>query len=211
MKNWIIKNWYLLSVYVASSFALILALGNWNFTQKILLCSIIFIQLHFFEEFACPGGFPWIGMKIELKMTENDPKKWPLNNASAFWGNQWFAVLVYLLPLFLPQIKFLTLAAIIFAFAELLMHLVYFNIALKTWHNPGIFTVVFGLVPLSVAYLYSIWGTGLYSWLDLVIAFIWIVINYLIAFQSPIYKYLGKKTEYSFSEEEVNRAAKYMK
>lgn len=211
MKKWIFKNWYHISVFVASLFALILALGNWNFTQKILLCSMIFIQLHFFEEFGFPGGFPWIGMKVEMKMVENDPKKWPLNNASAFWGNQWFAVFVYLLPLFLPQVRFLTLAAIIFAFAELIMHLGFFNIALKTWYNPGSFTAVFGLVPLSLVYLYKTLGTGLYSWMDLIIAFIWILFNYWMAFRSPIYKYLGKKSEYAFSNEEVNRASKYMK
>lgn len=211
MKNWILKNWYLISVYIASFIALILALGDWNFTQKMLLGSMIFIQLHFFEEFEFPGGFPWVGMKVEMKIVEDDPQKWPLNNASAFWGNQWFAVTVYLLPLFLPQVHFLTLAVMIFAFTELLGHLIIFNIALKTWYNPGTFTAVFGLVPLSVVYLFKTLGTGLYSWLDLVIAIVWIGFNYWVAFRSPIYQTLGKKSEYAFSTEEVNRASKYMK
>lgn len=211
MKKWIIKNWYLISAYIAGFFGLALALGDWSFTQKILLGSMIFIQLHFFEEFAFPGGFPWVGMKVEMRMVEDDPKKWPLNNLSAFWGNQWFAVAVYLLPLFIPQVRFLTLAVMVFAFAEILMHLVIFNIALKKWYNPGMFTAVFGLVPLSMAYLFKTLGTGLYTWLDLGIAIVWIGFNYWMAFRSPIYQALGKKSNYAFSAEEVNRASRYMK
>jgi hypothetical protein len=211
MKNWILKNWYLIAVYIASLFVLILVLGSWNFTQKILLAGMIFIQLHFFEEFAFPGGFPWVGMKVEMKMVDDDPKKWSLNNASAFWGNQWFAAAVYLLPLFLPQVHFLTLAAIIFAFAEFLVHFVFFNLSLKTWYNPGLFTAAFGLVPLSIVYLSKTLGIGIYSWFDLVIALVWAGFNYWMAFRSPIYQTLGRKSEYAFSDEEVNRAAKYMK
>lgn len=210
MKNRIIKNWYLISVYIASLFALALVLGDWNYTQKTLLGSMIFIQLHFFEEFGFPGGFPWLGMKVEMKMLEDDPKKWPLNNASAFWGNQWFAVAVYLLPLFLPQVKFLTLAVIIFGLIELIGHLIVFNVAIKSWYNPGSFTSLFGLAPISIVYFSKILSTGLYSWLDLVIAIIWIVFNYFIAFRSPIYNALGKKSQYAFSDDEVNRA-RYMK
>ena len=62
MKNRIIKNWYLISAYIVGLFALMLALGEWNLTQKMLLGSMIFIQFHFFEEFAFPGGFPWVGV-----------------------------------------------------------------------------------------------------------------------------------------------------
>ncbi len=35
--------------------------------------------------------------------------------------------------------------------------------------------------------------------------------TYWMAFRSPIYQWLGRKTEYAFSMEEVNRASKYMK
>lgn len=142
---------------------------------------------------------------------KDDPRKWPLNNASAFWGNQWFAVAVYLLPLFLPQVKFLTLAVMIFGLIELIGHLIVFNVAIKTWYNPGVFTSLLGLAPLSIVYFSKTLGTVLYSWLDLIIAFIWIVFNYWMAFRSPIYNYLGRKSEYAFSNEEVNCASKYMK
>ncbi|EPX18488.1 hypothetical protein SAG0210_03485, partial [Streptococcus agalactiae str. Gottschalk 13227] len=58
-------------------------------------------------------------MLVELKSVETDTSKWDLNHLLAFFGNQWFAVIVYLLPIFCPNIPFLTLAVMIFAFAEL--------------------------------------------------------------------------------------------
>ncbi|HGK7178791.1 TPA: HXXEE domain-containing protein [Streptococcus agalactiae] len=103
-------------------------------------------------------------MLVELKSVETDTSKWYLNHLSAFFGNQWFAVIVYLLPIFCPNIPFLTLAVMIFAFAELAMHLFFFNLSLKKWYNPGLLTTLVGLVPVSVYYLAHDWK--LYSGLD---------------------------------------------
>lgn len=66
--------------------------------------------------------------------------------------------------LFCPNIPFLTLAVMIFAFAELAMHLFFFNLSLKKWYNPGLLTTLVGLVPVSVYYLAHDWK--LYSGLD---------------------------------------------
>lgn len=210
MKEWIVKNWYLLVVHLVGIFALILALGDWNFSQKILLCSMIFIQLHFFEEFSCPGGFPYVGVKIELKKEHLPPTEWSLNNASAFWGNEWFAIAVYLSALLFPNIKFLTLAVVLFAFIELLGHLVIFNILLKKFYNPGLYTTLFGLVPLALVYIIKMPMGEMYQWSHYLIALIWIVCNYWIAFRSPIYEYFGRKTKYSVTDEEMKLAKRYM-
>lgn len=204
--------WYCVSVYIAAAFVLALVLGNWDIREKMLLGSSFFIFLHFFEEFGFPGGFPYVGMKVELRITDMDPRHWPLNQANAMFGNFCFAVLVYLLPLFLPDVRFLTLAAAIFAFAEVLMHLVVFNIALKTWYNPGLLTAVFGLLPISLWYFSQVWEQHLYSWGDVGLAIVWIGFNYWLAFRSPIYKKLGKLSDrYAFTEAEVSRGKRYIK
>ncbi len=39
----------------------------------------------------------------------------------------------------------------------------------------------------------------------------WVGFNYWMAFRSPIYQALSRKSDYAFNAEEVNRAAKYMK
>jgi len=212
MKKRFFDTWYCISVYIAAAFALALALGDWDVREKMLLGSSFFIFLHFFEEFGFPGGFPYVGMEVELRINDTDARHWPLNQANAMFGNFCFAVLVYLLPLFLTNVRFLTLAAAIFAFAEVLMHLVVFNIALKTWYNPGLLTAVFGLLPISLLYFSRILGQHLYSWGDAVLALAWILFNYWLAFRSPIYKKLGKLSDrYGFTEAEVSRAKRYMK
>lgn len=210
MRQYIIRHWYQIAVYVAGAYGLILALGQWNLTQRTLLASLMFIHLHFYEEMGFPGGFPWIGMTVELNMDSEDPRQWELTELSSFFGNGWFAVVVYLLPLLLPQLRFLTLASVVFAFAEVAMHLFYFNITMKVWYNPGLLTSVFGLLPLSVNYLARTIPTGTYNWLDLAMALIWIILNYWIAFRSSLYKKLGTYKTYSFTSEEVERARPYM-
>lgn len=212
MKKKFFDTWYCVSVYIAATFVLALVLGNWDIREKMLLGSSFFIFLHFFEEFGFPGGFPYVGMKVELRITGMDPRHWPLNQANAMFGNFCFAVLVYLLPLFLPDVRFLTLAAAIFAFAEVLMHLVVFNIALKTWYNPGLLTAVFGLLPISLWYFSQVWEQHLYSWGDVGLAIVWIGFNYWLAFRSPIYKKLGKLSDrYGFTDAEVSRGKRYIK
>lgn len=212
MKKKFFDTLYCVSVYIAAAFVLALALGDWDVREKMLLGSSFFIFLHFFEEFGFPGGFPYVGMKVELRITDMDARHWPLNQVNAMFGNFCFAVLVYLLPLFLPDIRFLTLAAAVFAFVEVLMHLVVFNIALKTWYNPGLLTAVFGLLPISLWYFSQVWSQHLYGWGDAGYAMVWIVFNYWLSFRSPIYKKLGELSgRYAFTEAEVNRAEWYMK
>ncbi len=91
--NRIIAHWYELAVYIAAGVAMVLALGEWSFEQRILLLSLCVLHVHFFEEFGFPGGFVWGGLKVEQGRVNPDVGKWPLNMLSAWWGNEWFALL----------------------------------------------------------------------------------------------------------------------
>lgn len=82
----------------------------------------------------------------------------------------------------------------------------FLTLLLKLGIIPG---RLLGLAPLSIVYFSKTLGTGLYSWFDLVVAIIWIVFNYFMAFRSPIYNALDKKSQYAFSDDEVDRA-RYM-
>lgn len=205
----IVKNWYNIAVYIALAVTVVLALGEWSETQRILLASLAVIHLHFFEEFQFPWGFPLVGMTVEIRNFDHDPNTWDLNNASSFWGNEWFAVMVYLLPLLVPQVRFLTLAAVLFAFVELLMHDVVFPACLKRLYNPGLVSAALFLTPLSIAYFclcdYS------YLWYDWPLAPTWIVVNYWMAFRSPIYRYFGSMKAYTFPEEQLEKGRKFLK
>lgn len=205
-----IHHWYQFAVFIAGLVALVITFGRWNLLQTTILGSLLLIHLHFYEEMGFPGGFPWIGMNVELGLAETDSRKWDLNQLSALWGNEWFALLVYVLPLFVLQWHWLSLAAVIFAFAELAMHFIFFSLKLRKIYNPGWLTAVLGLTPLSLNYLCRAPLTRLYSWSDWLFALLWIVFNYWMAFRSPIYKHFGAMKQYSFTKEEVERARPYM-
>ncbi|MFV0560530.1 MAG: HXXEE domain-containing protein [Enterococcus sp.] len=209
MEKWI-RRWYEFAVYIAGVFAVILALGNWNFEQRILLIGLVLIHLHFFEEFGLPGGFAWGALKVEKGKVDPDVSEWPLNHSSALWGNEWFAISVYLLPLFVPQWHWAVLAAVVFAYAEFLIHVVVFPIGLKKFYNPGLFTALFGLTTVSTWYLYKVLPTGKFSWVDLIIAIVWIVFNYWMAFLSPIFVKFNDKKKYTFSKADVEKSKPYM-
>lgn len=215
MKIWkekLLCNWYYISVLIAGIITVVLAIGEWDMREKMLLGSAAVLFLHFFEEFGFPGGFAPMGMRVELGITDHDPRHWPLNQVNSMVGNWLFAVLVYLLPLFLPDVRFLTLAAAIFGFFEVLMHATVFNIAVKTWYNPGLLTAVFGLLPVSVWYFAGIWGQNPYRVTDLVLALVWVGFNYWLGFRSPLYKKLGERSDrYAFTPEEVSKGARFLK
>lgn len=211
-KRTFLYNWYYISVFIAGLLAVVLAIGNWDNQERMLLGSAAVIFLHFFEEFGFPGGFAPMGMRVELRITDPDAHNWPLNQLNSMVGNWLFALLVYLLPLVLPNVHFLTLAAALFGFLEVLMHAGVFNIALKRWYNPGFATAVFGLLPISVWYLSSIRGQHLYDNIDILLAVVWIVFNYWLGFRSPLYKKLGSMSDrYAFTPEEVANGERFLK
>jgi hypothetical protein len=207
----LINHWYELAIYITAGAAMILAFGAWTFEQRCLLLSLCLLHVHFFEEFGFPGGFVWGGLKVENGKVDADIGNWPLNMLSAWWGNEWFALAVYTFPLFLPQYHWLVLAAVIFAFAEVLMHVIIFNIGLHSWYNPGMLSAVLGLMPIAIWYLMRTIPQGKFTWLDLVLAVLWIAFNYWMAFKSPICKYLTTKVDYRLSKREVMKAKPYMK
>ena len=199
MKNFV-NNWAAISLALAAVTALIVSFGDFDFTQTILLWLIVCLFLHFFEEFGFPGGFPYIGMKVLMNSREKNPARWGANNLNSLFGNWGFLFLVYVLPLFVPSVGFLTLAAILFSFLEFFMHVVLFNFKLKTFYNPGLFTAVFGLTPLAIYYLVATHGLNLYSGLDYIAALIWCAAVFAFCFRSPLYWALGRKIGYPFTK-----------
>ena len=196
-----VNNWYNISVYLAGVTALLALLLPVGMVQKLLLASVSFLFLHFFEEFGWPGGFPYMGVKILLGSDERDPGKWNCNNLSSMFGNWFFLLMVYLLPVFLPGVRFLTVGAFIFNFAELLMHLLLFNVRLKTWYNAGLITAVFGLAPISFYYFFVLFRPADFFWYDYALAAGYFVVFFFFCFRSPLYWSLGKKAGYEFTEQ----------
>ncbi len=194
-----INIWHYVSVYLAGLTALIAIFAPVNPVQKCLLASIVVLFLHFFEEFGYPGGFPLIGMRVMMRSNEMDTKKWNVNNLSSMFGNWGFLLLIYILPLILPGVRFLTLSAMMFLFAEVLMHYIIFPIRLKKFYNAGLITAA-GLGAIGVYYFTTVFDSTMFVWWDYVLAVVWFVIVFLFSFRSPLYWNLGKKEGYDLTE-----------
>lgn len=197
----LINNWHYISVYFAGVSALVAILGTDNITQKLLLAAITMMFLHFFEEFGFPGGFPLMGMKVLMGSNEMDSSKWDCNNLSSMFGNWGFLFLLYFMALILPDVRFLTLSAMMFLFAEVLMHLLLFNLKLRSFYNPGFMTAIFGMGPIGVYYFTNVFDSSLYLWYDYVLAVGWFVAVFLFCFRSKIYWGLGRKEGYALTDQ----------
>jgi len=191
--RWYLRYWYDISAIIALIVVVMLIIAGdcFSYVQQLLLGNFIFMQLHFFEEFHCPGGFPGVCNIAEFH--SDKPTHYPLNQLSAALGNNWFGLFVYLLPVFLPQITWLVLAPILFGFLELFMHTIVFNKLLKTRYNPGLLTSLIGFTPIGIAYLYYAVQNQLLHWTDFLLALGYPLLTYLLIFQYIGIKVLGNR------------------
>lgn len=194
-----INNWHFISVYLAGLIALIIFFVPMSPVQKCLLASIVILFLHFFEEFGYPGGFPLIGMRVMMQSDEPDSTKWNCNNLSSMFGNWGFLILLYVLPLALPSVRFLTLSAMMFLFAEVLMHLILFPLRLKTFYNAGMITSV-GLGAIGYHYFTTVFDSQILVWHDYALAVGWFIAVFAFCFRSKIYWDLGKREGYALTK-----------
>lgn len=197
----IINQWYNVSVYLAGAAALVAVLVPMDITARLLWASISILFLHFFEEFGAPGGFPYMGMKVLMGSGETDKTKWNCNNLSSMFGNWGFLCLLYVAALILPCVRFLTLSAMLFLFAEVFMHLLLFPLRLKEFYNPGQITGVLGLGIIGIYYFTTVFESGMYVWYDYVLAVLWFIMVFWFCFRSPLYWGLGKKDGYELSDQ----------
>lgn len=167
--------------------------------QFYLLTSAAILCLHFFEEFGYPGGFPLMGIQILLGRDEPDSTKWNCNNLNSMFGNWTALVLIYLLPLIFPGVHFLTATAIILSIAEVIIHLLLFNIKRKSIYNPGLVTgLLLGVI--VVWYLFNGFDPKIYVWSDFVIGLAYFFIAFWFCFRSPLYWKLGRVKGYPLSK-----------
>ncbi|TWS94234.1 HXXEE domain-containing protein [Streptococcus sp. sy018] len=195
----IVNNWHYLSVYLSGISALAF-LFPLNTSQVCLVTAIIFLFLHFFEEFGFPGGFPLMGMKVMMNSDEMDYTKWNCNNLNSMFGNWSFLFLVYILPLLFPNFSFLTLSAMLFLFAEVIMHFLIFPIKLKTIYNAGLVTSV-GMGIIGIYYFTTVFQANVLTWFDYVLAVAWFIFVFLFSFRSKLYWQLGQKSGYDLTEQ----------
>ena len=131
------RHWYSLGLIPAAVMAAWLA-WNWDgivWVQKLLALNFIVLILHQFEEYAWPGGFPWICNEVLTPKSGGPPDRYPLNQNNAAFINV-FGWLFYLVPVLLPRVIWLGFGQMLFGLVgQVIVHGVIINSKLKTWYN----------------------------------------------------------------------------
>lgn len=200
------RHWYDIGPVLALIALAWLIVAHIEGLRLILLLNLIVLFLHQFEEYHCPGGFPWIMNEAVREAGDNQADRYLLNQNNAAFINV-TAWLFYLLPVLFPGAIWLGLATVLFGLVgQLIFHGIVTNFKLKTWYNPGFAAVMLGHVPLGIWYIAEVTNQGLVRWWD------WIFAALCVGgFSSSImlligFKLLSSKTSpYPFAPEELGR------
>jgi len=183
---------------------------SWNgidWVQKLLALNFIVLILHQFEEYAWPGGFPWICNEVLTPKPGGPPDRYPLNQNNAVFINV-LGWLFYLVPVLLPGVIWLGSGQMLFGLVgQVIVHGVIINSKLKTSYNPGLVAVILGHVPLGILYFMEVFSRGAARWWDLIFGLLYLgffagVIMQRIALGGPL---ASPSSRYPFATEEMNR------
>ena len=86
-------------------------------------------------------------------------------------------------------------------FAEVLMHLVLFNVRQRSLYNPGMVTGVVLMGLIGLYYFTSVFDASVLVWWDWVLAVVWFVAVFVFCFRSPLYWKLGDVPGYPLEEQ----------
>lgn len=132
---------------------------HFDYEQRLIVANFATMNLHHWEEFGFPGGFP--GVCNIVRMRSDRPAHYPLNQLISAIGNNWFNYFVYLPPLFIRNVTWLALCPVAFGLLEVFVHGLVMNILVCRPYNPGLATSLFGFLPVAALYLKYAYGADL--------------------------------------------------
>lgn len=209
MKKFLLRHFYNISLGIGF-ILLICAFVFWkdmSYLQGLAVLNLAVLNFHFFEEFGFPGGFPKFCNTMFAYKNSPAPDRYPLNQMSAFLTNWVTAIVLYIPPIFFPNVIWFGLAPILFGgVAQLIMHGVYNNILLKKFYNAGLGAVLFGHVPIAICYIHYITVNHLASGWDYLIGTVIMVLWYVVGVRLIINKSLEDvNSPYPFDEVEMSK------
>ena len=192
----------LFSAMVAGAY-LIFAWNEIVFLQKLLLFNFIAVLIHQFEEYSWPGGFPAVANMVLMRSAK--PDRYPLNQNSSMVANLIFAYGFYLLPVFFPNVIWLGLAPVLIGLTiQVIGHVIYVNIKLRSFYSPGVVATVFGHVPIGVIYINHIIANNLVNLGDWLLAVVYMTVSMFLIFYIIEQKLLGgKNSPYPFDQDQM--------
>jgi hypothetical protein len=199
------RHWYVIGLPFSAAAVLWACLGDLRTVQIILLLNFAVLPVHQFEEYAWPGGEPWIINEVMMKKGGR-PDRYPLNQNNAFFINVVLALPFYLAPVFFPDLVWLGLAPTLFGFSQFIGHGIVNNRKLKSLYNPGLVAVVFGHIPLGIWYLVEVYAKGMINRSDWGFAIAYIAIFIGVGMKWIGYGLLADEdSAYPFAREEMEQ------
>ena len=203
--SFIRRHWYNLGLAVAIVAAAWAFLGNLSMVQFILMLNFTTLLVHQFEEYAWPGGEPWI-MNEVMQPKGSRPDRYPLNQNNALFMNVPLGWSFYFIPVLFPKLVWLGLAPVLFGFAQFVVHGIVTNRKLKSLYNPGLAAVVLGHIPLGIWYLVEVYSKGMITLWDWGFAVAYMGCFMRIGFMLVGYRLLADRDSlYPFAPEEMGR------
>eukprot|EP01057_Protomagalhaensia_wolfi_P005856 Protomagalhaensia_wolfi_Nauph_80__5855@NODE_747_length_2034_cov_204_971930_g560_i0_p1_GENE_NODE_747_length_2034_cov_204_971930_g560_i0NODE_747_length_2034_cov_204_971930_g560_i0_p1_ORF_typecomplete_len246_score31_94HXXEE/PF13787_6/1_6e03HXXEE/PF13787_6/1_5e05HXXEE/PF13787_6/1_4e03FTR1/PF03239_14/3_9e02FTR1/PF03239_14/1_1_NODE_747_length_2034_cov_204_971930_g560_i062799 len=164
---------------------------------------IVFLCLQF-EGFQWPGGMPGVVNVATYK--SNFPERYPLNQNSAMVSGCLYSFLLYLPPVFWPNLIWLGLAPVAHGLILALVHTFSYNMEMGTWYNPGMICALFGHGTVGTLYVWHVHTNGLASWKLWTGSLCYLAIFVLLARSWITYSLLKDlHSPYPFAPEELDR------
>lgn len=161
----ITKGWLSCWLYVITAIAGIilgLMIANWNvwtLQTKAVAFGTALLAFHVLEEWHFPGGFHYM---YNILQNSEIPDRYPMNQLSDMWTN-WIGILFGCFCLIVGVTPMFAVMQLLLCFGEFAGHFGngprmkkrFAKQGKRTIYNPGLFTTLFGYLPLAVTIVIS--------------------------------------------------------
>lgn len=146
----------------------------WDLQTKIFAFATALLPIHVLEEWHFPGGFHTM---YNLMADSEEVDRYPMNQLSDMWTNfigvifGCIVLIVGVNPFFAVMQLFLC-AAEIFGHTNggIFLYKKYKSKGKRTIYNPGLFTTVFGYMPVAIALIVSFFKGQAPTWWQAILA-----------------------------------------
>jgi len=204
--KWYVNNWFYVGaiLFVIQAFLMILFGTDIDPLKRFMIVSFMALNVHQFEEYALPGGFPMV-MNMAFMGECEHPERYPLNKKSAFVCNVCLVYPVYILGIIFSNVMWVVIAIVLFGAAQFFVHGIAFNKKMKSIYNPGMGSVVFLFIPLAIyVCIFVVQNYTVTVW-DWVIALALQPVVGLLGLLVPIRALQDKNSSHPFPKEETEK------
>ena len=152
MMEWLYRNWYKSTIFIAIYLIIILLLFLLKSDYALFLIWIQFAVylLHQFEEYILPGGFVKF---FNNKVLQSDKDNYPLDDRASFWINIPIIFIGFPLSAILAGYVDISLG-IWTAYFSIINAISHVGMFFKHRYNPGFFVSLFLNIPVGVYTIY---------------------------------------------------------